>query len=92
MLPYSFLIPPSTWTDGEDCSVAAFCRLHVSTQDVPAIIPPDPIERINVPEFLVHWPAVPSISDVDNTDKNVESTVVDPISPEIVTRDPLAKS
>ena len=92
MLPYSFLIPPSTWTDGEDCSVAAFCRLHVSTQDVPAIIPPDPIERINVPELLVHWPAVPSISDVDNTDKNVESTVFDPISPEIVTRDPLAKS
>jgi hypothetical protein len=81
-----------TLTTGDGCAVAGFVKLNVTTQAVPDVVPPDAAVSTSVPEFFVHTPVVPRRLDDDVTDKICESSVCEPVSPVIVTVEPVARS
>jgi len=81
-----------TLTTGDDCAVAGFVKLNVTTQAVPDVVPPgDAAVRTSCPELCVHAPVVPRRLDVDVTAKFAEVAVCEPVSPVIVTVDPFAR-
>ena len=81
-----------TLTTGDDCAVAGFVKLNVTTQAVPDVVPPDAAVSTSCPELCVQAPAVPRRLDVDVTAKDGESAVCEPVSPVIVTVEPFARS
>ncbi len=81
-----------TLTAGDGCAVAGFVKLNVTSQSVPEVVPPHAAVRTSVPELCVQEPAVPRRLDVDVTGKDDEVAVCEPVSPEIVTVEPAARS
>jgi hypothetical protein len=81
-----------TLTAGDDCAVAGFVNLNVTTQAVPDVVPPDAAVSTSCPELWFHTPVVPKRLDVDVTAKASESGVCEPVSPVIVTVDPAGRS
>ena len=79
-----------TLTAGDDCAVAGFVKLNVTTQAVPDVFSPDATVSTSCPELCVHAPAVPRRLDVDVIAK-LPSPVCEPVSPVIVTVEPVAK-
>ena len=69
-----------------------FTKLNVTAQAVPALVPPEAAVKISSPELCVHTPVSPRRLDVVWTDKDVVPTVAAPVSPDIVTVDPVARS
>ena len=67
-------------------------RLKVTSHAVPAAVPPDAAVSTSDPLFCVHVPAVPRSPLLDVTLRLPSLEVCDPVSPEIVTVDPLARS
>jgi hypothetical protein len=80
-----------TLTAGDDCAVAGFLKLNVTTQTVPDVVPPDTAVRTSCPELCVHAPVVPRRLDVDVTAKLAEFAVCEPVSPVIVTVEYVAR-
>jgi hypothetical protein len=80
-----------TFTTGDDCAVAGFLKLNVTTQAVPDVVPPDAAVSTSCPELCTHAPIVPRRFDVDVTTKLDTSAVCEPVSPVIVTVDPSAR-
>ena len=80
-----------TLTAGDDCAVAGFVKLNVTTQAVPDVVPPDAAVSTSCPELCVHTPVVPRRLDVDVTAKLAEVAVCEPVSPMIVTVEPVAR-
>ena len=81
-----------TLTAGDDCAVAGFVKLNVTTQAVPDVVPPDAAVNTSCPELCVHAPVVPRRLDVDVTAKLAEIPAVsEPVSPVIVTVEPVAR-
>ena len=80
-----------TLTAGDDCAVAGFVKLNVTTQAAPDVVPPDAAVSTSCPELWIHTPVVPKRLDVDVTAKLAESGVCEPVSPVIVTVDPNAR-
>ena len=78
-------------TAGDCWSVAVFVRLKDTTKTAPDNVPPDAAVSTSDPLLCVHVPAVPSKPPDDSTRKFTLSAVCDPVSPEIVTVDPLGK-
>ncbi len=64
-----------TLTAGDDCAVAGFVKLNVTTQAVPDVVPPDAAVSTSCPELCVHAPVVPRRLDVDVTAKLAELAV-----------------
>jgi hypothetical protein len=64
-----------TLTAGDDCAVAGFVKLNVTTQAVPDVVPPDAAVSTSCPELCVHAPVVPRRLDVDETAKLAELAV-----------------
>ena len=58
-----------TFTAGDDCAVAGFVKLNVTTQAVPDVVPPDVAVSTSRPELCVHTPVVPIKLDVELTAK-----------------------
>ena len=94
--PTLLLLPSSilaiTLTAGDVCAVAVFFRSNVTTHAVPDVVPPNAAVSTSCPEDCVHTPLVPSRPDVEDTVKFAVFAVCDPVSPKIVTLDPVAKS
>jgi hypothetical protein len=80
-----------TLTAGDDCAVAGFVKLNVTTQAVPDVVPPDAAVSTSCPELCVHAPVVPRRLDVDVTAKLAEVAVCEPVSPVIVTVESVAR-
>jgi hypothetical protein len=93
--PTLLLLPSSiaaiTLTDGDVCAAAVFVSSNVTTHAVHFAVPPDAAVNTSCPEDCVHIPLVPNRSDVEDTDKLALSAVCDPVSPVIVTVDPVAR-
>ena len=53
--------------------------------------PDDVTVSTSVPVFCVHTPELPNRSPVDDTDSELASPVCDPVSPVMVTVDPLSR-
>ena len=85
-------IAATTLTAGDDCAVAVFVKSNVTTHAVPDAVPTDAAVNTSCPDVCVHAPLVPSRSDVEEIVKLVASAVCDPVSPVIVTVDPVARS
>ena len=89
------LPPPSiaadTLTAGDDCAVAVFVKVNVTTHAVPDAVPPDAAVNTSCPGDCVHAPLVPNLSDVEDTVKLALSAVCDPVSPVMVTVDPTGR-
>ena len=82
-----------TLTAGDDCAVAGFVKLNVTTQAVPDVVPGDAAVSTSCPELCVHAPVVPRRLDVDVTAKLAGfPAVCEPVSPVIVTVEPFARS
>ena len=79
------------FTVGDDCAVARFLKLNVTTQAIPDVVPPFAAVSTSRPELCVHAPVVPKKLDVELTAKLAES-VCEPVSPVIVTVEPSARS
>ncbi len=90
--PTLFTRTALTLTAGDGWSVAALVKLKVTMHAVPDTVPPDTAVSTSSPVLLVHPPVVPSSPDVDETAKDPESSVCEPVRPEIVTKDPVARS
>src|SRR6056300_459497 len=86
------LIAAMTLTDGGVYSTAACRRSNVTVQATPRDVPPLAAVSTSCPVDCVHTPAVPKRFDVDGTGKLTESAVCVPVSPTIVTLDPVGKS
>ena len=81
-----------TLTIGDDCAVAGFLKLNVTTQTVPDVVPPDAAVSSSCPELCVHAPVVPRRFDVDVTAKLAGLPAVSElVSPVIVTVEPSAR-
>ena len=81
-----------TLTAGDDCAVAGFVKLNVTTQAVPDVVPPDAAVNTSCPELCVHAPVVPRRLDVDVTVKLAGLPAVsEPVSPVIVTVESVAR-
>ena len=93
--PTLLLLPSSisaiTLTDGDICASAVFVSSNVTTHAVHFAVPPDAAVNTSCPEDCVHVPLVPNRSDVEDTDKFALSAVCDPVSPMIVTVDPVGR-
>jgi hypothetical protein len=74
-----------TLTTGDDCAVAGFVKLNVTTQAAPTVVPPDAAVSTSCPELCTHAPVVPRRLDVDVTAKLDTSAVCEPVRPVIVT-------
>ena len=72
--------------------MAVFVNSNVTTHAVPDAVPPDAAVNTSCPDVCVHAPLVPNRSDVEDTVKLAASAVCDPVSPVIVTVDPVARS
>ena len=82
----------ATLTAGDGCPSAAFVKLKVTVYAVPDTVLPDATVSTSVPELCVQLPSVPRRLDVDVTGKDDEVAVCEPVSPEIVTVEPAARS
>jgi len=81
-----------TLTAGDDCAVAGFLNLNVTTQAVPDIVPPLAAVSSSCPELCVHAPVVPRRLNVDVTAKLAGLPAVgELVSPVIVTVEPSAR-
>ncbi len=80
-----------TLTAGDDCAVAGFVKLNVTTQAAPDVVPPDAAVSTSCPELCVHAPVVPRRLDVDVTAKFRSPAVCEPVSPVIVTVEYVAR-
>ncbi len=80
-----------TLTAGDDCAVAGFVKLNVNTQAVPDVVPPDAAVSTSCPELGIHTPVDPRRLDVEVTAKSYDSAVCEPVSPVIVTVEPVAR-
>jgi hypothetical protein len=89
--PTLFASVADTLTAGDDCAVAGFVKLNVTTQAVPDVVPPNAAVSTSPPVLWFHTPIVPRRLDVDVTAKLAESGVCEPVSPVIVTVDPSAR-
>ena len=93
--PTLLLLPSSiaaiTLTDGDVCAAAVFVSSNVTTHAVHFAVPPDAAVNTSCPEDCVHIPLVPNRSDVEDTAKLALSAVCDPVSPMIVTVDPVGR-
>ena len=85
-------IVADTLTAGEVCSLAEFFNSNITRHDVPDTVPPAAVVSTSCPELCVQTPRVPKRSNVDVTCSVDVSNVCDPVSPEMVTVDPLARS
>ena len=90
--PTLFTRTALTLTAGDGWSVAALVKLKVTMHAVPDTVPPDTAVSTSSPVLLVHPPVGPSGPDVDETAKDSKSSVCEPVRPEIVTKDPVARS
>jgi hypothetical protein len=81
-----------TLTAGDDCAVAGFVKLNVTTQAVPDFVPPDAAVSTSCPKLSVHEPVVPRRLNVDVTAKLAGPAVPMPVSPVIVTVEPSVRS
>ena len=81
-----------TLTAGDDCAPTGFVKSKVTVHTVPDVGPPNAAVSTSVPELCVQEPAVPRRLDVDVTGKDDEVAVCEPVSPEIVTVEPAARS
>ena len=91
IVPTLFASVADTLTAGDDCAVAGFVKLNLTSQAVPDVVPPDAAVSTSCPELWFHTPVVPRRLDVDVTAKLAESGVCEPVSPVIVTVDPNAR-
>ena len=91
IVPTPFASVADTLTAGDDCAVAGFVKLNLTSQAVPDVVPPDAAVSTSCPELWIHTPVVPRRLDVDVTAKLAESGVCEPVSPVIVTVDPNAR-
>ena len=91
IVPTLFASVADTLTAGDDCAVAGFVKLNLTSQAVPDVVPPDAAVSTSCPELWIHTPVVPRRLDVDVTAKLAESGVCEPVSPVIVTVDPNAR-
>jgi hypothetical protein len=89
LLPSS--IAANTLTAGDACAAAGLYKTKVTTHTVPDAVPPDAAVNTSCPDACVHAPLVPNRFDVEDTVKLPESAVCDPVNPEIVTLDPVAR-
>ncbi len=89
--PTLFASVADTLTAGDDCAVAGFVKMKVTTQAVPDAVPLDAAVSTSVPELCVQAPVAPRRLDVDMTGKDGESAVCEPVSPVIVTVEPFAR-
>jgi hypothetical protein len=89
--PTLFASVADTLTAGDDCAVAGFVKLNVTTQAAPDVVPPGAAVSTSCPELCVHAPVVPRRLDVDVTAKLAEFAVCEPVSPVIVTVEPVAR-
>jgi len=81
-----------TLTAGDDCAVAGFVKLNVTTQAVLDVVPPFAAVSTSSPELCVHEPVVPRRLDVDVTAKLATfPAVCELVSPVIVTVEPFAR-
>ena len=81
-----------TFTAGDDCAVAGFVKLNVTTQAVLDVVPPFAAVSTSSPELCVHEPVVPRRLDVDVTAKLATfPAVCELVSPVIVTVEPSAR-
>ena len=48
-----------TLTAGDDCAIAGFVKLNVTTQAVPDVVPPMPLSAPVVPSFVSKRPLLP---------------------------------
>jgi hypothetical protein len=80
-----------TLTAGDTWAVTGFVNWNVTTQAVPAVVPPPAAVSTSCPTVLVHTPIVPRRFDVDVTAKDAESAVCEPVSPVMVTVEPVAR-
>ena len=82
-----------TVTGGDDCVVAGFVKLNVTSQAVPDVgYGHDATVSTSCPELCVHTPFIPKRRHVDVTVKLAESAEFEPVSPVIVTVDPAWRS
>ena len=88
----SYSMSTSTFTDGDVCALAGFIKLNDALYAVPDTVPPAAVVSTSCPELCVQTPRVPKRSNVDVTCSVDVSNVCDPVSPEMVTVDPLARS
>jgi hypothetical protein len=84
-------IAADTLTAGDDCAVAVFVKVNVTTHAVPDAVPSDAAVNTSCPVDCVHAPLVPNRLDVEDTVKLALSAVFDPVSPVMVTVDPVAR-
>ena len=91
LLPLPSSIAADTLTAGDDCAVAVFVKVNVTTHAVPDAVPPDAAVSTSCPVDCVHAPLVPNRFDVEDTVTLPESAVCDPVSPVMVTVDPVAR-
>ena len=93
--PTLLLLPSSiaaiTLTAGDACVAAGLYKTKVTTHTVPDAVPPDAAVNTSCPDACVHAPLVPNRFDVEDTVTLPESAVCDPVSPVIVTLDPVAR-
>jgi hypothetical protein len=90
MVPLPSLITADTLTAGDDCAVAVLVKVKVTSHAVPDVVPPDAVNTSS-PGDCVHAPLVPNWLDVEDTVKLALVTVCDPVSPVMVTVDPVAR-
>ena len=79
-----------TLTAGDDCAPPGLVKLNVTTQAVPDVSPPDAAVSTSCPELCVQAPAAPRRLDVEVTGK-LPSAVCEPVSPVIVTVEPVSR-
>jgi len=90
-VPTPFARVADTLTAGDDCAVAGFVKLNLTSQAAPDVVPPDAAVSTSSPVLRFHAPDVPKKLDVDVTARACESGVCEPVSPAIVTVDPSAR-
>jgi hypothetical protein len=60
LLPLPSVIAADTLTAGDDCAVAVFVKVSVTTHAVPDALPPDAAVNTSCPVDCVHAPLVPN--------------------------------
>ena len=71
--------------------MAVFVKVNVTTHAVPDAVPPDAAVSTSCPVDCVQSPLVPNRLDVEVTDKLALVAVCEPVSPVMVTVDPVAR-
>jgi len=91
LMPLPSSIVDTTLTVGDDWVVTVFVKANVTTQVVPELVPPDAAVSTSFPKLCVHAPTIPRRLDVDVTVNLAVFNVCEPVSPVIVTVDPVAR-